>query len=113
MMDQFVSVDALLNQEAETREHAVEGVGKVLIKGLTREEAHQISETKGTKEREIKIVSWGLVQPQMNYQQVQAWFKQPGTAGQIQNLVLAINRLSGLTEDMEERVVERFREESE
>lgn len=79
------------------------------LRGLNREEALQIAETKGTRAREIKMVAWGMVTPPMTYQEVETWFKGV-QAGVIQDISEVINRLSGLNEKAEAEAVDRFRD---
>lgn len=77
------------------------GRGKVTVKGLTRGEAIQIGEAKGTLDRDRKMVSWGCVEPELTYQDVEAWQKKPGSAGEIETVSYEIARLSGMLEGAE------------
>lgn len=110
----IISADDLMAHSAlaGTEPFSIPGVGTVMIRGLSRDEALQIAETKGTRAREIKMVSWGMVEPAMTYQQVDIWFRQV-QAGVIQKLSGRINQLSGLNEEAEKEAVERFRDDTE
>lgn len=90
----------------------IDGVGTVLLRSLNRDEALQIAETKSTRAREIKMVSWGMVEPAMTYQQVETWFSQ-AKFGVIQKLSDQIHVISGMNDKAEAQSVERFRDEPE
>jgi hypothetical protein len=79
----------------------------VKIRGLTRAEAIQVAEAKGTADRERKIITWGMVQPQLTYQQVETWYRQ-ATAGDLQVLTLEISKASGVIEGADKEEARRF-----
>lgn len=72
---------------------------KVTVKSVTRAEGVKIGETKGLLDRERKLISWGMVDPELTYQDVEAWQNQPGSSGEIDMVTRAILQLSGMLED--------------
>ena len=82
--------------------------GTVTVRALTREESIQISDTKGTLDRDRKLVSWGMVEPELTYQDVARWQKQRGPASDIETVSEAIARASGMLPDAEREAVQRF-----
>lgn len=79
----------------------------VRIRGLTRAEAIQISDTKGDGQREKRMVTMAMVEPPMTFQQVEAWFNK-ASAGDLQLLTDQIARQSGLVESAEKDAYARF-----
>lgn len=86
--------------------------GTVTVKGLNRAEAIQIGEAKSILDRDRKLVSWGMVDPELTYQDVERWQKQPGSAGEIELVSEAIARLSGLLEGSDKEAYQRFPEDA-
>jgi hypothetical protein len=82
----------------------------VRIRGLSRAEAIKIADTKGTADRERKMITWAMVEPALTYQQVDTWYGQ-ASAGDLQVLTVEISRVSGMEEDADRQVARRFPDE--
>lgn len=74
----------------------VEG-GHVVVRGLTRAEAHDVQVNAGgdEQEREIRICAAGMVKPELTVEQVRAWAAS-GPAGEMQDVSVRIAELSRL-----------------
>lgn len=109
----LASVDDLLAADLDdSRVVVLPKLGRsVRIRGLTRDEAIKIADTKGSGEREKRMVTWAMVEPELTYQQVEAWFRK-ASAGDLQFLTAEIAKQSGLTDEAEKESFARFREES-
>lgn len=85
--------DQLLARRIEQEELTLPGGGVVLVRGVTRQEFHDISQVKNDRAREYATVAAGLVDPDMTVADVAEWASN-GATGDIQEVVIAIGRLS-------------------
>ena len=100
------------DEELDEADVYLPGQGKkVRIRALTRDEAIKIAEATKGRDRECKMISWSLVDPELNYQQVDRWL-QRSAAGDAQVLADAIAELSGLGAGARKEETQRFRGES-
>lgn len=83
----------------ETEEVAIEGVGTVLVRGLSRWEMVEVQKLEDDRQRQDTLaVHLGMVDPPMAEHEVMAWRK-AGAAMEIEHVARAINRLSGIGKD--------------
>lgn len=73
------------------------GTGFVVVRGMTRKEAHRSRECDGEEEAEIFGVATCLVDPKMSIEDVRAWFE-GDASGEVQPIVERILQLSGMME---------------
>lgn len=105
------ALDALLAEtDLDTETMDVDGIGQVTIRSLTRQQAVKVADAEGGVEREVRILAYGLAEPKLTLEQA-ATVIQRRSAGQIQGLMEAISRLSGLMEDSQKEARSRFRDE--
>lgn len=90
--------NTLISGPGEETEEIDLGRIKVVVKSVTRTEMIKIGEAKGLLDRERKLISWGMVDPELTYQDVEAWQNQPSSAGEIEQVTRAIARMSGMLE---------------
>ncbi len=111
----YATADALLTStqgQRPTDDVYLPGAGVwVKIEAIARQEAIRVSETKGGSDREIKMVTWGMIEPSLSYQEAQTWHRS-AVAGDAQVLVEAITEISGLGEGARKAASRRFPEES-
>ena len=80
------------------REHVDVGdQGQVVVRGLTRSEAHEMKDIEGNAEREVRTLSLGLVEPALSEDDVRAWMA-AATFGSLQPVLERIMSLSGMLE---------------
>lgn len=79
------------------REPVELGDGQVLVRGLTRAEAHAMKELDENYEREVRTLVLGLVEPELDEDDVRAWLA-GDTFGAIQPVLERIMSLSGMLE---------------
>ncbi len=78
-------------------DYEVPGLGTIKLRALNRFQALLIAECKSTEQREIKMLKWGLVDPELTDAEIKRWYA-ASPAGEIENISKAIARLSGLME---------------
>ncbi len=81
----------------------IPGKGMVQVRGLTRDEVHQANRDPKGKDRsssevEVFLVVYGMVDPELDVNDVRAWFK-AAPAGEVQVVVEKIMDLSGIGKD--------------
>ena len=87
---------ALLAARIGEADHEIDGVGTVRIRGLSRQEVIDLQALDGGVDvRERRMVSLGLVDPQLSEDEVAQW-QGSSLAGEIEALTVAIGNLSGL-----------------
>lgn len=102
--------DALLKGRDGQEDIEIEGVGTVRVRPLTRGEALQVANKSfDAAEIERKIVAWGLVEPTLSEEDVKSW-QDSSPAGEIQTVVDAIVRLSGMEKHAAKQAYQQFRE---
>lgn len=88
----------LLKQRLGERTITIEGVGDVLVRGLSREEVLLLQKSSGNpRQLEQKILAVGMVDPPMTEKDAALWQKS-ASSGEIDQVVDAINQLSGLVQ---------------
>lgn len=86
-------------------------VGTVRVRGLTRGEVFLVQKLQGTDAIERRILAIGMVDPQLTESEVRRW-QQHSPAGEIEPVVDAIRRLSGLSDNASKESYKRIRDES-
>lgn len=105
-------LDALLaDSELDTETFELDGIGQVTIRSLTRQQAVKVADAEGGVEREVRILAYGLAEPKLTLDQAKQVI-QKRSAGQIQGLMEAISRLSGLMEGSQKEARATFRDET-
>lgn len=90
---------ALITPHLKTGEVEVEGVGSVLVRGLSRWEMVAVQKLEDDRQRQDNLaVFYGLVEPDMTEDEVMAWRK-AGAAMEIEGIARKINELSGIGKD--------------
>lgn len=108
----MVDVNALTSQRAlKTEEISLEGIGTIKVRALTRAESHEVSDAKTEVDKEKTILRWGMVDPEMSYQDVDNWMA-AAPADQLQLVTLTISHLSGMLDGEGKQMYERFRAEA-
>lgn len=89
----------LLKPRVPEGEVEVEGIGTVRVRGLSRGEVFIVQKTTGddTAAMERRIVSLGMVDPEMTEDDVRQW-QQSSPAGELDAVADKINELSGLSQ---------------
>lgn len=91
--------EALTTPHLKTDEVPIEGVGTVLVRGLSRWEMVEVQKLESDRQKQDNLaVFYGLAEPPMNQDEVMAWRK-AGSAREIEDIALAINKLSGIGKD--------------
>ena len=109
----YVDFDTLLKPRIEEHDFAIEGVGVVKVRALSRAEAHraQRGDKKGNavdlEVMERRLIRMAMVQPKLTEEQVAQWMKvSPG--GELTRLVTFITDISGMK--IEEAEKEAYKE---
>jgi hypothetical protein len=90
----------------------IEGVGDVRVRGLSRGEVLLLQKTSGNPTAlEQKVVATGMVDPVMSEREVALWQK-AATSAEVDQVVDAINRLSGLVQGAQKSDVQGTGDES-
>lgn len=93
------TVEALTTPHLKTGEVDVEGIGSVLVRGLSRWEMVAVQKLEDDRQRQDNLaVFYGMVEPAMTEDQVMAWRK-AGGAMEIEDVARKINELSGIGKD--------------
>lgn len=91
----------------------IPGVGTVTVRGLSRAElllAGKLSD-QGAAAMERRMLAFAMVDPEMSEGDVERW-QGACPAGEIQPIVAAVNRLSGIGKDAEKEAYKSLRGES-
>lgn len=90
---------ALLTPRLKTEEVEIEGVGTVLVRGLSRWEMVEVTKLEDNRQRQdIMALAFGLVDPQMTQDELAAW-RRAGSVMEIEAIARKINELSGIGKD--------------
>lgn len=99
------TVEALTTRRLKTEEYPVEGVGTVLIRGLSRWEMIECGKLEDDRQRQDNLaIFYGMVEPSMTQDEIMAWRK-AGSVMEIENIARKINELSGVGKDAAKSVV--------
>lgn len=96
--------------QGKTDTITIEGVGTITVRGLTRHEfiiGQRLSDDMMKQER--YLLSRCMVDPQMNEDDVAAWQKASGP-GEINQVSLLVNRLSGIAQGADKSSVPEVRD---
>lgn len=113
----IISKEALLDSSVKTDEVELPGgKGSVVVRALTRGQVHANSEArekgkKSNKEVEAQTLVWGLVEPQLDINEVRTWMDQASTA-EVECVIQAIMNLSGFDEDKQKEAAARFQRQA-
>lgn len=95
----------------KTEPFTIEGVGDVVIRGLTRNEALAVQECETTADKDNLMIACGLVEPKMSQGDIAEWGGEE-QAGTLVKLSQRIAELSGLVEGAGKSGVSRARRRS-
>lgn len=102
--------EKLLAKRLKTETVEIPDVGEVVVRALTRAEAFQFTEKDlEPEDMERRLLASALVEPELTFDEVAEWHSS-STAGEIQPVVQAIMRLSGLEVDTPKQAYKQFRE---
>lgn len=91
--------EALMTPRLKTDEAEIEGVGTVLVRGLSRWEMVEVQKLENDRQKQDNLaVAYGLVEPEMAEHEVMAWRK-AGSVIEIEAIARKINELSGIGKD--------------
>lgn len=112
----ILSKDQLLTASVPTEEVEIPGKGSVLVRALTRGQVHANSEArdkgkKSNKDIEAQTLVWGLVEPELDINEVKQWMDQSGT-DEVNIVVEKIMELSGFDEEKQKEAAKSLREAS-
>lgn len=112
-MEQRVSRARLLEARLSEKEIPVPGLGTIVIRALSREEALALTDDKNmsTKERERRLLVAAMVDPEVDHKDVVRWQKS-APAGEIEMITTEVARLSGMLEGQAKEETVRFPDES-
>lgn len=88
----------------------LDGVGEVIVRGLSRAEAIAVQQTDDVARRDVLIAAYGLVEPEMTAEDVAAWQRIPGAGRELEQLTMKVAELSGMLEGQPKEVVKKFRQ---
>jgi hypothetical protein len=104
-----VDKTALLGQKFGYEDVEIPGVGMVRIRALTRSEAIKIQGEELIAEiMECKLLALAMVEPKMTEEEIQEW-QDTSPAGQMQPVVKAILKASGMVEEVTREAYDDFR----
>ena len=104
-----VSKADLLKRRFGVEDVAIEGVGTVKVRALSRAEALSLQGVEMTVEdMERKLLALAMVDPKLTEDEVAQW-QANSPAGELQPVVLAITRMSGLEQTAAKEAVQQFR----
>jgi len=93
------TVAALTTRRLKTEEVPVEGVGTVLLRGLSRWEMVEVQKLEDDRQRQDNLaIFYGMVEPAMTQDEVMAWRKAGGVM-EIETIARKVNELSGVGKD--------------
>lgn len=88
--------EALMTPRLKTDEVPIEGVGTVLVRGLSRWEVVDVQKLENNRQQQDTLaVHYGMVEPAMDEHEVMAWRK-AGNHMEIEAVALKVNELSGI-----------------
>lgn len=94
------TVEALTGKpRLNTDEVPIDGVGSVLVRGLSRHEMIEVFKLEDDRQRQDNLaVFYGTLEPKLTQDQVMAWRK-TGSNEEIETIAKKINELSGVGKD--------------
>jgi hypothetical protein len=106
-----VSKEQLFERRLDTDEMEIGTLGTIKYRALSRQETldNQKAVDNGVADMERKMLSSAIVEPELTYQDVQKW-QQMAPPNEIEPIVDAITKLSGLGEEADKEAAERFPE---
>jgi hypothetical protein len=105
-----IDKEKLLAKRLKTETVEIPDVGDVVVRALTRAEAFQFTEKDlEPEDMERRLLAAALVDPQLTLDEVAEWHS-ASAPGEIQPVVQAILRLSGLEVDAPKKAYQQFRE---
>lgn len=84
-------------------------VGDLVVRALNREEARQVAAAKDQAERDRRLLSLGIVDPELTADDVDAW-SAAAPAGELEDVSLEIAKLSKMMPDDPKEQYKSFRE---
>lgn len=87
----------LLERHLPTGTVELEGIGTITVRALSRREAQEMHDAP-EKEREIRGIALGMVDPKLTVEEVTLW-SENGTVDELLTVTRKILELSGMTED--------------
>lgn len=88
----------------------VPGIGVMRVRGLSQAEAHMVEQVSGSAARERKILSMGLVDPELTEAEVGQWQK-AAPAGEVTRVALKVADLSGMLDGADKEAYKSLRSE--
>lgn len=113
----ILSKEALLEESIPTDEVELPSKGgSVLVRALTRGQVHANSEArekgkKSNKDIEAQTLVWGMVNPELDVNDVKAWMDAAGT-DEVNRVVTKIMELSGFDEEDQKEAAKSLRDQS-
>ncbi|MBL8926318.1 MAG: hypothetical protein JNM77_08765 [Pseudonocardia sp.] len=108
-MSTVSTVDDLLGQAFGVEDVPLPGGGLVKVRPLSRAEALKVEASDAADVMEQRLVAAALVEPKLTEAQVAKW-QEVSPAGQIQAVVEAITRISGMDQNAGKQAYADFRE---
>lgn len=95
-----MSIDkaALFAPRLKSETVEIDGLGLIVVRGLSRVEAGQVQARKTAEARERLVLALGMVDPALTESEVGQWMA-AADAGEVGKVSKVIGRLSGLLED--------------
>lgn len=105
-----IDKEKLLANRLKTETVSIPDVGEVVVRALTRAEAFQFTDKDlQPDDMERRLLAAALVDPELTTDEVAAWHS-AASAAEVQPVVEAIVRLSGLEVDAPKQAYKQFRE---
>lgn len=106
-----IDKEKLLASRLKTETVSIPDVGEVVVRALTRAEAFQFTDKDiAPDDMERRLLAAALVEPALTLDEVAEWHS-ASTATEIQPVVEAVLRLSGLEVDSPKKAYQQFRDE--
>lgn len=103
-----IDKEKLLANRLKTETVSIPDVGEVVVRALTRAEAFQFTDKDlSPEDMERRLLAAALVDPALTLDEVVAWHS-ASTATEIQPVVEAVLRLSGLEVDAPKKAYQQF-----
>jgi hypothetical protein len=102
---------ALMTPHLKTDEVPIEGIGTVLVRGLSRWESVAVQKLEDRQKQDTAALAFGMVDPAMTEDEVMTWRK-AGAVMEIEAIARKINELSGIGKDAAKSGVSRDGDES-
>lgn len=91
--------EALTTPHIKTDEVEIEGIGSVLVRGLSRWEMIETGKLDDNRQKQDNLaISYGLLEPTMDEHEIMAWRK-AGAVMELERVARKINELSGVGKD--------------